>query len=229
VLLGNGDGTFTTRAAASGCVGNALTVGDFNGDGILDLAGSGAGYQFGIGIWYGKGDGTFSQGPSVTTTVGANVATIAADFNGDGATDLAASGLGILLGAPVLYSDLSVSVSHTGNFTQGQAGAAFTISVGSSGTAATSGAVTVVDNLPADLTATAISGNDWNCTLATLTCTRNDTLFPGSFYPGITVTVNVSGQAGSSVTNSVTASGGNAASGTVTASDPTSIGPGGGG
>lgn len=104
--------------------------------------------------------------------------------------------------------DLTIAKTHTGNFSQGQTGATYSITVTNSGFAATSGTVTVTDTLPAGLTATAISGTGWTCTLATLTCTRNNALAASASYPAITVTVNVANNAASSVTNSVTVSGG---------------------
>src|SRR5262249_24980761 len=61
---------------------------------------------------------------------------------------------------------------------------------------------------PSGLTATAISGTGWACTLATLTCTRSDALAAGAAYPSITLTVNVAANAPSSVTNVATVSGG---------------------
>ena len=67
--------------------------------------------------------------------------------------------------------DLTITKSHSGNFTQGQTGAQYTITVSNSGLGSTSGTVTVVDTLPSGLTATAISGTGWNCALGTLTCT----------------------------------------------------------
>src|SRR5439155_694446 len=70
------------------------------------------------------------------------------------------------------YPDLTVTKTHAGNFVQGQTGATYTITVTNSGTPSTSGAVTVNDTLPSGLTATAISGTGWSCTLGTLTCTR---------------------------------------------------------
>jgi uncharacterized protein (TIGR03437 family) len=45
------------------------------------------------------------------------------------------------------------------------------------------------------LTATAIGGTGWNCTLTPLTCTRNDALASGAAYPDITVTVSVANNA----------------------------------
>lgn len=120
--------------------------------------------------------------------------------------------------------DMTVAKSHTGNFTQGQTGATYTITATNSGTLVTSGTVTVVDTLPSGLTATAISGTGWSCVLGTLTCTRNTALAASSSYPVITVTVNVSASAPASVTNSVSVSGGgqnNTANDTAT--DPTTI------
>ena len=72
--------------------------------------------------------------------------------------------------------NLTLSKSHSGNFTQGQTGAVYTLLASNVGTAATTGTVTVTDTLPAGLTATALSGTGWSCTLATLTCTRSDAL-----------------------------------------------------
>jgi uncharacterized repeat protein (TIGR01451 family) len=104
--------------------------------------------------------------------------------------------------------DLTVAKSHTGNFTQGQTGAAYTITVSNSGGSATTGTVTVVDTLPESLTATAMSGSGWTCTVGTKTCSRSDSLALASSYPSITLTVNVAAGAPSSVVNAVTVSGG---------------------
>jgi hypothetical protein len=90
VLLGNGDGTF--RAALNfptGAIsGPASTeVGDFNGDGVPDLAV--ANFLAGqVAVALGNGDGTFRPVVTYATDRGpADVA--AADFNGDGIQDLA--------------------------------------------------------------------------------------------------------------------------------------------
>ena len=66
----------------------------------------------------------------------------------------------------------------------------------------------MTDTLPASLTATALSGTGWTCTLATLTCTRSNALAAGASYPAITLTVNVASNAPGSVTNTATVSGG---------------------
>src|SRR6185503_1093198 len=121
-------------------------------------------------------------------------------------------------------SDMTIAKSHTGNFTQGQTGATYTLTVTNSGFATTSGTVTVTDTLPADLTATAISGSGWSCVLGTLTCTRGNGLAAGASYPVITVTVTVASNAPASVTNVANVSGGGETNtGNNSASDPTTI------
>ena len=107
-------------------------------------------------------------------------------------------------GAP----DLIVTKTHTGNFFQNQTGAQYTLTVKNIGGGVTSGAVTVTDTLPASLTATAIAGNSWTCTLATLSCTRSDALGVNQVFTPIIVTVNVASNAPASVTNTATVSGG---------------------
>ncbi|MFB3915765.1 MAG: hypothetical protein ACE14M_03490 [Terriglobales bacterium] len=123
--------------------------------------------------------------------------------------------------------DLVMGKSHLGNFVQGQIGgsANYTLAVSNVGGAPTDGStVTVVDTLPSGLTATAIAGSGWSCTLATLTCTRSDVLNSPASYPAIIVTVDVSSSAPSLVTNSVTVSGGGDPGGpNNTATDDTTI------
>ncbi|MDD5560288.1 IPTL-CTERM sorting domain-containing protein, partial [Candidatus Methylomirabilis sp.] len=93
------------------------------------------------------------------------------------------------------------------------------------GSAPTSGTVTVVDTLPAGLTATGGGGTGWSCVLSTLTCTRADVLGAGSSYPVITLTVDVATNAAASLTNTAAVSGGGETNtGNNTASDPTTVG-----
>ncbi|HVM62209.1 MAG TPA: DNA/RNA non-specific endonuclease [Verrucomicrobiae bacterium] len=121
--------------------------------------------------------------------------------------------------------DLALTKTHTGYFVQGDVGDTYTIQVANVGTQPSSGLVTVNDTLPVGLTATAISGDGWATDLNTLTGTRSDALAPGSSYPPITVTVNVSAGAPSAVTNNASVSGidSNALNNAV--SDPTTIIP----
>ena len=146
---------------------------------------------------------------TVTMTTGAEVASLAGGFT-------------VIAGTP----DLTLTKSHTGAFTQGQTGATYTLTVTNSGAGPTSGLVTVTDTLPAGLTATALSGTGWTCTLATVTCTRSDVLAAAASYPALTLTVTVATTAPASVTNTASVSGGgelNTANNT--ASDVTAITP----
>lgn len=89
ILLGNGDGTFTTKSTFS--VNPAVSsgaVGDFNGDGILDLALSANNGPVGLSILLGNGDGTFTQ-KYTYSSVGGLGTPVVGDFNGDGIVDLA--------------------------------------------------------------------------------------------------------------------------------------------
>jgi hypothetical protein len=96
VFLGNGDGTLqTAQSFAAGTNFDSLAVGDFNQDGLLDLAvqisGPAPDYQGSVSIWLGKGDGTFQEGQ--TYAVGSFSGYVAGgDFNGDGILDLAVGG-----------------------------------------------------------------------------------------------------------------------------------------
>jgi len=106
-------------------------------------------------------------------------------------------------------ADLSIAKSHSGTWHQGDVGKDYSLTVSNVGYASTNGTtVTVIDTLPAGLTATAITGPGWTCVLGTLTCTRTDALAINSSYPSITVTVSVANDAAASVTNSATVAGG---------------------
>jgi hypothetical protein len=98
VLLGNGDGTFTTLPTPAP-LPNAVTVADINGDGKLDLVASD-----GVTVSLGNGDGTFADatnpflpswltGETITNTTPGPPAGppifVIADFNGDHLPDVA--------------------------------------------------------------------------------------------------------------------------------------------
>jgi VCBS repeat protein/FG-GAP repeat protein len=97
VFLGRGDGTLQPAKISTGVFyPYSSAVGDFNGDGKLDLALTSTGYCNGscsipasVYILLGDGDGTF-QAPTVAFA-GAG-ALIAADVNGDGKLDLVLQG-----------------------------------------------------------------------------------------------------------------------------------------
>jgi hypothetical protein len=89
ILLGNGDGTFQSPANFATTFGVAdMAAGDFNGDGILDLAVSTQGIDpASLSVFLGTGTGTFSPALSTSIQYGGGLAV--ADFNGDGHLDIA--------------------------------------------------------------------------------------------------------------------------------------------
>jgi hypothetical protein len=103
VLLGNGDGTFqAARAFAAGSVPRSVAVGDFNGDGKLDLAVANYVYPNGtVSVLLGNGDGTF-QGARSFAAGDLPESVAVGDFNRDGTPDLAVANNGstvsVLLG-----------------------------------------------------------------------------------------------------------------------------------
>jgi hypothetical protein len=105
IFLGNGNGSFNVYSGLSNggvLSSSSLAVGDFNHDGIIDIASVGLGGDTGqnveigpVGIFLGNGDGTFTLQPSQPAVTLVNpVAVTAGDFNGDGILDLAIADYG---------------------------------------------------------------------------------------------------------------------------------------
>ncbi len=83
VLLGNGDGSFSSLPGFDGGDLAAVELVDWNGDGSLDALFGGAG---GFAVWLGGGDGTFTDAGH--TTVAESVSgLVAADLDRDGDLD----------------------------------------------------------------------------------------------------------------------------------------------
>jgi hypothetical protein len=107
VLLGNGDGTYQPALVTkTGAVLASVAIGDFNGDGKLDVAVNNACPDIGctsgsVNILLGNGDGTFQ--PSVAYPSGGNAFSVeTGDINGDGKIDVVvvngSNSAGVLLG-----------------------------------------------------------------------------------------------------------------------------------
>jgi hypothetical protein len=96
VLLGNGTGAFSAAAGSPVPVGDgpiSVAVGDFNRDGIPDLAVANSGDDT-VSVLLGHGTGAFSAAAGSPVPVGDGPISVAVgDFNRDGISDLAVSNL----------------------------------------------------------------------------------------------------------------------------------------
>lgn len=92
ILLGHGDGTFTPASGSPITVGTfpeAVRIGDFNNDGLLDLAVANAKDNT-VSILLGNGDGTFTAASGSPVSVGGFPFYLAvADFKGNGNAGIA--------------------------------------------------------------------------------------------------------------------------------------------
>lgn len=125
----------------------------------------------------------------------------------------------------VLGPDLTVEKSHRGDLLAGRSGR-YSLKVTNIGNRTTNGTVTVVDRLPAGLTATAFSGDGWSCDPDAVSCQRSDPLESGGSYPDLTLKVKVDRNPAGSVTNTASVSGGGETFGATannSDSDPTTI------
>ncbi len=224
--------TLASCGGAGGAASNGPTITSISpntvaaGSAAFTLTVAGSGFSGSVITWNGQGLATsVISSTQLTAAVPASFVEKPGVAN-IGVTNLPFAGavksntVPLTIGQP---SALSISKSHSGNFVQGQAGAPYTITVRNGASAgSTNGMVSVTDAIPAGLTATGISGPGWTCDLGSVSCTRDDSLPPGSSFGVITVTVNVAANAPPTVTNTATLSGGGSSGGTAT--DVTTIG-----
>jgi hypothetical protein len=101
LFVGNGNGTFTRAATYRVIQGNRrIVVGDFNGDGLDDIALS---TPHAVGVLINTGDGTFAPEVRYHVTKDAISCMALGDFNGDGIPDIVVGlpgqmGVRVLLG-----------------------------------------------------------------------------------------------------------------------------------
>jgi phospholipase C len=140
VLLGNGDGTLQGHVDYAAGMGPAgIVVGDFNGDGKLDVAVANA-VDNTVSVLLGNGDGTFQAHLDYPTDAGPQAVT-AGDWNKDGRMDLATANRGANTVAMLLQA-AAVALSSTtvgfGNQTVGTTSAPQNIILTNSGSLALS-------------------------------------------------------------------------------------------
>jgi uncharacterized repeat protein (TIGR01451 family) len=125
----------------------------------------------------------------------------------------------------VAIPDLSISKTHTGNFTAGINGV-YTLAVSNVGSAPTTAAITLTDTLPAGLGYVSGTGSGWNCSALgqAVTCTNAGPIAVGG-SSSVTLTVSVGAGAVPSVTNTATVTtAGDTNTGNNSSSDPTTVG-----
>jgi hypothetical protein len=93
-LLSNGNGMFSSPPGTNVLTPGVGTVGDFDGDGNLDLAGPTSNGQPAVVIFTGNGDGSFQQPVTLSANSNSSIeVALAADLNNDKAPDLVFIGL----------------------------------------------------------------------------------------------------------------------------------------
>ncbi len=236
--FGNRTGTFTVTD--NGPTAGSMQTVALSGNGGASLtvtpAGTGAGTVSSspTGISCGATcAATFAGGTAVTLTATPNTGSTFAGWSGGNCSGTSTCIVTLTANTTVTATftassgtaaSLAIAKSHTGNFTQGQANATYSVVVSNAAAAGpTDGSVvTVTETLPTALTYVSMSGTGWTCSVIP-TCTRTDVLAAGASYPAITVTVNVAGSATSPQVNAVGVTGGGSASANTT--DSTVITP----
>lgn len=191
VLLSNGNGTFTQASGSPYGViyePTAVAVGEFNGNGIQDLAVASAS-QNQVVILSGTGTGTF--GGYTTVSTGNQPESISvADFNGDGTLDMAVAN----------YQDQTVAVWLTDLITTATA-TANNVAVVGSGT----------HNIDANYGGDTNYGSSTSSTTPLTTVVDDVTgVSPGSGSAGTAITITGSGFGASQGSSTVTVGGVNA-------------------
>jgi uncharacterized repeat protein (TIGR01451 family) len=222
---------------------------DFNKDGFFSASeyqsvnvtnGTVSGPLNWTGINIGSAGNTFARFRFTSSTLTDNTSTTSTDERAVGlANDGEVEDYQVAIASPPI-PDLTVTTSHTGDFSAGGLGL-YTITVSNNGTGTSSGVITVTDTLPAGLTVNngkagpvATSGTNaanWTCNSdgaspQVITCQNSAAILAtaGNNNSTFQFYVNVNSTALGSLTNQVTvAGGGETNTSNNSASDPTNV------
>ncbi len=168
---------------------------------------------------------------SLTVSVGAaavpsvtNLASVTTTGDGNTSNDLTGDPTIV---NPEPFIDLSLTKSHSGNFSVG-ANATYTLTIINSGTKPTSGVISVQDTLTAGLAFVSGVGTGWNCSAVAqdVTCISAGPIAPNDGGSVITLTVSVGMSAAPSFINAASVStAGDMNSSNNTWFDPTTVNP----
>jgi Bacterial Ig-like domain (group 3)/FG-GAP-like repeat len=239
IALGNGNGAFATPTITNLNGGDVvpesgLAAADFDADGNIDLAYLNP--ESFSGIFYGKGDGTFTSVPIQNNNVApkdlvnifvGSVGTTALDLNKDGKPDIL-TGNTLLLNlygvatTPTLFTTTTAIASSASSITVGGSVTfTATITPGTGSTGGPSGTVTFTDGTTTLGTGTIAAGKATYTTSALIAGSHSvtavyagDSAFSGSTSSAVVVTVNAVALTATGTTLSVSAVNGTAVVGT---------------
>jgi hypothetical protein len=194
-------------------VGQLSTPYSFSSSGSVSSLGHSLQYEF---LW---GDGTNSGWLAVGTTSASHtwgatgtysITVIARCATDTAITSQPSSSLAVSISTTLPTPSLTITSTHSGNFTQADTGDTYTLTVSNApGAGSTNGtAVMVTEFIPAGFVPTNIAGTGWTCAQPAGPCSRADVLAGGAAYPPIILTVSVAPNAPATTTNSVGVSGG---------------------
>ena len=186
IVLGNGDGTFQSAglfppggypwSPFDGGGINEISLGDFNGDGKLDVAFINPGMA-GFRVLLGKGDGTMPSLLNFDTGSGPGYFVVA-DLNGDNRPDVVLSNLNdatitVALNAfPTTGADLAVQISANPDLLSVTQTLTYTLTVQNLGPENATNVV-LINTLPSTVNFVSLASNEGNCTEANLVVTCN--------------------------------------------------------
>jgi uncharacterized repeat protein (TIGR01451 family) len=225
------DGTYNIAVANSGPATNGtITVTDNLPTGMTFVSGIGTGWSCSANGQAVTCTNSNSIAPNSSSSIALTVA-VASTVTGSISNTASVSSTGDVIIATKSSTDtmtvnsssaphLTITKSHSGNFTAGTNGV-FTIAVSNSGTVATTGAITVADTLPTGLTFVSGTGTNWTCAAAAqvVTCTNPGPIAASAAAGNVTLTTAVAANAPASISNTATA----ATTGSVTATSTDTV------